>query len=107
MLGTSVDVGAFQTSLVVELTAATLDSSPSASTLTLPDAVDLADQFAGTRNTFDPTVFATASTITLQAVLEFKKRALTTTIVGPAAGLTVSGGGKSRVIQLDPGARPR
>ena len=55
--------------------------------------------------TFDPTVFATAQTITLTGLpLELSNptgTTGTTSIIGPAAGLTVSGGGLSRVFQVD------
>jgi hypothetical protein len=54
--------------------------------------------------TFDPTVFATPQTITLSGTqLELKDTTGTETITGPAAGVTVSGGGLSRVFQVDTG----
>ncbi len=53
---------------------------------------------------FDPTVFGTPQTITLSGVpLELSDTGGTQTITGPAAGVTVSGGGISRVFQLDKG----
>ena len=55
MRGERVDIGAFQTSLVVESTAGTVVTT--ASSLTLPGAVNLADKFAGAAITFDPTAF--------------------------------------------------
>ena len=61
--GGTVDIGAFQTSLVVESTSASLVTT--AAGLTLPGAVSLANQFAGSAITFDPAVFATRQTITL------------------------------------------
>ncbi len=53
---------------------------------------------------FDPTVFSTPQTITLSGgPLELSDTAGTQTITGPAAGLTLSGGGSSRVFQVDSG----
>ena len=52
--------------------------------------------------TFDPTVFATSQTITLtEGQLELTNTSGTETIIGPAAGLTLSGGGLSRVFEID------
>ncbi len=52
--------------------------------------------------TFDPTVFSSPKTITLGGTqLELKGTTGTTTITGPAGGVTVSGGGASRVFQVD------
>ena len=82
--GSVVDIGAFQTSLVVESTSGSVDTT--AADLTLPGAVSLANQFAGSAITFDPAVFATQETITLTAQLELSDTALTTSIAGPAAG---------------------
>ena len=54
--------------------------------------------------TFDPTAFASAQTITLTSgQLELSDTTGTETITGPAAGVTVSGGGNSRVFQVDTG----
>ena len=54
--------------------------------------------------TFDPTAFATPQTITLTSgQLELSDTSGTETITGPAAGVTVSGGGTSRVFQVDTG----
>ena len=54
---------------------------------------------------FDPAVFSTPQTITLSnGQLELEKSAGTQTITGPAAGVTISGGGYSRVFQVDLGA---
>ena len=100
--GTTVDIGAFQTSLVVESTSATVVTT--AAGLTLPGAVGLANQFAGSAISFDPAVFATEKTITLTgSQLELSDTVLTTSITGPAAGVIVSGGGTSRVFQVDSG----
>ena len=97
-----VDVGAFQASLAVESTAATVDTD--AATLSLPGAVTLANQYAGTEITFDPAVFAAPQTITLSTgELELSNTTAWTSISGPAAGLTISGGGVSRVFQINSG----
>ena len=65
--GSPVDIGAFQTILVVESTSASVVTT--AAGLTLPGAVTLANQFAGSAISFDPAVFATQQTITLTAQL--------------------------------------
>ena len=54
--------------------------------------------------TFDPTAFATPQTITLTSgQLELSDTTGTETITGPAAGVTVNGGGASRVFEVDSG----
>ncbi len=99
--GDIVDIGAFQASLVVESAASTVDTT--AAGLTLPGAVNLADQFAGTAISFDPAAFSSSQTISLtQGALELSDTALATSITGPAAGLTISGGA-SGVFRVDPG----
>ena len=51
---------------------------------------------------FDSTVFNTPQTITLTGTqLELSNTTGTETIRGPAAGVTVSGGGLSRVFQVE------
>jgi parallel beta-helix repeat protein len=53
---------------------------------------------------FDSTVFATPQTIVLTgSQLELTNTSGATTITGPTAGLTVSGGGQSRVFDVDEG----
>ena len=53
---------------------------------------------------FDKTVFKTPQTINLTGgQLELSDTTGTETIVGPTAGVTVSGGGPSRVFQVDAG----
>jgi hypothetical protein len=53
---------------------------------------------------FDKTVFKTPQTITLSGTqLELSDTTATETITGPKAGVTVSGGGLSRVSRCDPG----
>ncbi len=97
------DIGAYQTQpdLVVNTTADGSASSPGE--LSLRQAVALADSLGGFQTiAFDPTVFATAQTITLTSgELELSDTTGTVTINGPAAGLTISGGGNSRVFQID------
>jgi parallel beta-helix repeat protein len=54
--------------------------------------------------TFAPALFNTPQTITLNGTqLELTGTTGTETITGPAAGLTISGGGQSRVFQVDKG----
>src|SRR5262249_46053472 len=54
--------------------------------------------------TFDPSAFGSAQTISLTSgQLELSNTTGTETISGPAAGLTISGGGQSRVFQVDQG----
>src|SRR5208337_3747228 len=53
--------------------------------------------------TFDKTVFMTPQTITLNGTqLELSDTTGTETITGPKAGVTVNGGGNSRVFLVDP-----
>ncbi len=52
--------------------------------------------------TFDPKAFAAPQTITLTNG-QLELTAGTDTIVGPAVGVTISGGGVSRVLQIDAG----
>jgi hypothetical protein len=99
--GKVVDIGAFQSSLEVESPAGVTNTT--ATGLTLPGAVSLADHFAGETISFDPAAFSAATTITpAGAPLELSNTALATTITGPAAGLTLSGG-PSGVFRVDPG----
>jgi predicted outer membrane repeat protein len=72
---------------------------------TLRSAIAEANVASGaTTIDFDPTVFATPQTITLSgSQLELSNPNGTLTITGPAAGVTVSGGGLSRVLQVDAG----
>ena len=98
------DIGAFQTiTLVVNTTSDAIGSPPGE--LSLRQAIDLANALGGNETiTFDPTVFATSQTITLtQGQLELDDTSGTVTIEGPAAGVTISGGGQSRVFQIDNG----
>jgi Right handed beta helix region len=99
--GAFVDIGAFQYSLVVESTAGPVNADPAQ--LTLAGAVSLADALAGPiAISFDPAVFTGGQTITLTgSQLELSKPVPIFTITGPAAGVTISGGGLSRVFQID------
>jgi hypothetical protein len=99
------DIGAFQiqTKLVINTTGdATL--SPSAE-LTLREAVNVADVEDGALTiSFDPTVFSAPQTITLTlGQLELSDIEGPQTITGPSAGVLISGGGQSRVLQIDGG----
>ncbi len=75
------------------------------STGTLRWAIGQANSAGGAETIqFNPTVFATPQTITLGGTqLELSDTTGTETITGPAAGLTISGGGQSRVFQVDGG----
>jgi hypothetical protein len=103
--GASVDIGAYQTSLVVTSTAGPVNTDPAQ--LTLAGAVSLANAFAGpVAITFDPAVFTRGQTITLTAgQLELQNNVLICTITGPAAGVTISAGNSSQVFQVDKGVR--
>ena len=79
-------------------------SNPTDGSTSLREAIASANALPGHTITFDPTVFATAQTITLAGLqLELSETSGTETIMAPAAGLTVTGGGLSRVFQVDPG----
>ena len=71
----------------------------------LRQAIDQANSNGGDQTiVFDKTVFKTPQTITLTGTqLELSDTTGTETITGPAAGVTVSGGGLSRVFQVDKG----
>ncbi len=72
--------------------------------LSLRQAVNLANVLGGDTEsiTFSSTVFGTAQTITLTAG-QLELSSGSPTITGPAAGVTISGGGASRVFQIDSG----
>ena len=80
--------------------------TPGAGLLSLPEAIAFAN-IAPSGNstiTFDSTVFSTPETITLGGTeLELSNPTGTETITGPTGGVTVSGGGASRVFQVDEG----
>jgi len=89
----------------VTSTADTLDSNNNPTSGTLRWAVEQADAATTPSTiTFDPTVFATAQTITLShGQLKLSNTNDSITIDSPASGLTVSGGSVSRVFQVDKG----
>ena len=99
--GGLVDIGAYQTSLLVESTFGFTRTDPDR--LTLAGAVSLANSFAGpVAINFDPEVFTGGQTITLsEGQLELNAPIPIITITGPTAGVTISGGGASRVFQID------
>ena len=104
----TVDIGAYElqvvlvASLVVDTTADYSD--PTDGKTTLREAIASANALLVQTISWDSTLFATAQTITLTgAPLELSNRSGTETITGPAAGVTVSGGGLSRVFQVDRG----
>jgi len=93
-------------SFVVNTTAD--DLSYAGGKTSLREAVLAANAYPGHTITFDPTVFATAQAITLTlGQLELTDTTGIETITGPAAGVTVKGGGLSRVFQVDGGVTPR
>ncbi len=98
------DIGAFQgVNLEVESTSGSVDMQPSS--LTLPGAISLANSLERTTITFDPAVFAMPQTITLAgSALELSNAGSTTSIMSPAAGVTISGAGQSSVFALENGA---
>ncbi len=98
-----VDIGAFQTGPLVVNTTSDSAASPLGE-LSLRQAVNLANVYSGAPTiTFNPTLFATAQTITLGGTsLELSNpTGATETITGPTAGVTISGGGLSKVFQVD------
>ena len=103
------DIGAFQfqpsyaTNPVALVVNTTSDSQRRPGTLSLRQAVNLANAFQGaTSITFDPTVFARAQTITLTAgFIELTDSGGPVTITGPKAGVTINGGGANRDFQVD------
>jgi hypothetical protein len=107
-LDSPTDIGAFQAQpgpLVVDTVIDGLGSG--LGQLSLRQAVNLADVLnGGATITFDKAAFASKSVITLTAgPLELSNATGPVTITGPGLGkLAVSGGGASRVFQVDPGA---
>jgi hypothetical protein len=81
------------------------DTASGLGVITLRDAITIADRSAGpTTITFDPKVFAAAQKIALNgSVLELGNTSEPTAIIGPAAAITVDGGGISGDIQIDLG----
>ena len=98
------NTGPVLTNLIVNTTSSSL--FPGGGLLSLPEAIALANaESAGSAQiSFDSTVFSTPQTITLSgSQLELKNTGETETITGPAAGVTISGGGMSRVFLVDSG----
>ena len=104
-LKTPPDIGAFQTQARLVANTTIDGASSPLGDLSLRQAVNLANVLGSAQKiTFDPTVFATPQTITLtQGQLELGNTSGVQTITGPAAGVTISGGGLSRVFQVDSG----
>lgn len=105
----AIDIGAFETGPFVVNTTADDTASPSPfGKLSLREALQLANAHPGADIiTFDPAVFATPQTIALSGTeLGFTDTSAggTTTVTGPAAGVTVSGNGASRVFRVASGA---
>ncbi len=99
------DIGAFQTQPGLVVNTTIDDSNSPSGDLSLRQAVNLANALGTAETiTFDSTVFKKPQTITLtDGVLELSNTGGPQTITGPAAGLTVSGGGNSGVFQVDSG----
>ena len=99
------DIGAFQTQPALVVNTTSDGTASPAGDLSLRQAVNLANVLTGAQSiSFDPTVFASPQTITLTGgQLELSDTSGTETIAGPAAGVTISGGGNSRVFQVDSG----
>ncbi len=96
------NAGPVFTSLVVNSTSGSLFAG--AGLLSLPLAVNFAnaDTSGSAAISFDPGVFGTPQTITLTgSQLELSNTGEAETVTGPAAGVTISGGGLSRVFQVD------
>ena len=106
-LDSHVDIGAFQFQSGALSVNTTGDSAGGSlpGELTLRQAVNLANVYSGAATiAFSPTVFATAKTITLDGTdLALGNTSGTETVTGPAAGVTVSGGGLSTVFTVDAG----
>ena len=104
-LDSPIDIGAFQSPAGPLVVNTTTDSAATPlGELSLRQAVNLANVLPGDPTiTFNSTVFATAQTITLGGTpLELSNpTGATETITGPTAGVTISGGGLSRVFQVD------
>ena len=79
--------------------------TPVVGQIDLRQAIAQANTNGGTETiTFDKTVFKTPQTIALDPLLgqlELSDKTGTETITGPNKGVTVSGGGKSRVFEVD------
>src|SRR5207253_8059929 len=88
---------------LVNTTSNAIYAGPGLMSLRLAVALADTDGVASTI-TFDPTVFAQNQTITLSgSPLELSDPSGMETITGPAAGVTINGGGRSGVFQVDAG----
>lgn len=100
------DIGAFESqSRPLVVTTTTDASAVPLGKLDLRGAINLANVMSGPQEiTFDATVFANAQTITLTAgQLDLKDTGGIQRITGPKAGVTISGGGHSRVFEVQMG----
>ena len=98
------NVGPSYSNLVVNTTSDSI--APGAGLLSLREAIAFSDTSPSGNApiTFDAAVFASPETINLTGYqLELSNPMGTASIVGPAAGLTIAGGGRSRVFQVDGG----
>jgi hypothetical protein len=106
-LDSPVDIGADQAVSVPLVVAAATDDGAGTPLggLDLRGAIDLANIQSKTATiTFNSTAFATAQTIALTAgTLTLSDMGGPIAIDGPAAGLTLNGGGLARVLQVDAG----
>jgi fibronectin-binding autotransporter adhesin len=98
------NTGPVVTSLVVDTTSGSTFAGAGLLSLPLAVAFANADSSENADITFDPGVFGAPQTITLAgAPLELSNTSESETITGPSSGLTISGGGRSRVFQVDQG----
>jgi CSLREA domain-containing protein len=101
-----VDIGAYQLQVILVpsfVVNTTSDySDPTDGKTTLREALASANALPGHAFTFSSTIFATPQTITLAgSPLELSAGTGTEKIIGPNAGVTVSGGGLSQVFLVD------
>lgn len=96
---------AVSTTQIVVNTAQDQTDPAGSKTVSLRDAVEFADHSSGPVSiSFDATVFASHQMITLvERELELRGNTEPITIAGPAAGLTLSGNGVSRILRVDGG----
>ncbi len=102
------NTGAVRTKLVVNATSNGFFAGPGL--LSLREAVAFAntDKSRNANISFDPKVFRAPQTITLTgAPLELSNTSEAETITGPAAGVTISGGGLSQVLLVDKAVQAR
>ncbi len=92
--------------VIVVNTSADQTDLPSSSTISLRDAIfDANEYFGPVMIEFDPKVFASHQTITISGMdLFLDNTSGTVSIIGPAAGVTISGGGTTDVLYLSTGA---